>query len=280
MKAEVFLFSGTGNSFAVARDIARALDAQLIPIGSLLDEDTVTTEAPAIIVVFPRYYGSNDVEIPLAVKKFLLKLRTVERSRIFAVCTYGGGVGTVFTKVDEILKAKGSRLSAGYGVHMPQNAFRKPFENIPRLLQEWNQRKARICSDITIGKEGHFDRDGVLFRLLARVLKTFVDFRKLEKRSIAKCAHLSEDLPIEKLMPFVDSSYEVDNSCNGCGVCVKVCPVNNVRLVEGRPSWQHRCENCLACCNWCPRSAIHGGVAEGYRYCHPEGRVSELARQN
>jgi len=34
---------------------------------------------------------------------------------------------------------------------------------------------------------------------------------------------------------------------------VRVCPVNNIEMVDKKPVWQNRCESCLACINWCPK---------------------------
>jgi len=42
----------------------------------------------------------------------------------------------------------------------------------------------------------------------------------------------------------------------------------------------HGCENCLACYNWCPTNAIHGGIAKsGYRYRHPDVRTRDIPGQ-
>jgi MinD superfamily P-loop ATPase len=39
-------------------------------------------------------------------------------------------------------------------------------------------------------------------------------------------------------------------------MCQSVCPVNNVKICNGRPKWLHKCELCMACINYCPQKTI------------------------
>ena len=79
----------------------------------------------------------------------------------------------------------------------------------------------------------------------------------------------------------MDKGFRVDETCNGCGVCKTVCPCGNIAWEAERPVWQHRCEQCLACIQWCPREAIqYGRKTPGYaRYHHPEIRLRDLTRE-
>ena len=83
----------------------------------------------------------------------------------------------------------------------------------------------------------------------------------------------SEDF--EEMYFRMDKSMRISDKCNGCGICAKVCPASNIVIEDGKPQWQHRCENCVACLNWCPNGAISSGLTE-YRYCHPDVKLSEM----
>jgi MinD superfamily P-loop ATPase len=85
-------------------------------------------------------------------------------------------------------------------------------------------------------------------------------------------------LQYSALIPLTDKSIIVDHQkCNGCGVCAKVCSVHNIKIIDKQPEWQHQCEMCFACDEWCPMSAIqHWGRAEGVKYHHPEVKLSDM----
>ena len=75
-----------------------------------------------------------------------------------------------------------------------------------------------------------------------------------------------------------DKNFWTDEKCNGCGICLKVCPANNIKMNEGKPQWQHKCEQCVACMQWCPQKSIQYKkvtVKRG-RYHHPDIEVKEL----
>lgn len=57
MKAEVYYFTGTGNSLVVAKDIAREIEGELISISSVIGRESIKTDANVIGIVFPVYIG-------------------------------------------------------------------------------------------------------------------------------------------------------------------------------------------------------------------------------
>ena len=78
-----------------------------------------------------------------------------------------------------------------------------------------------------------------------------------------------------------DENFFVDDNCTSCGICEKVCPVNNISLVEGKPQWQHRCQQCLACIQFCPEEAIQYGAktAKRQRYHQPDIKLKDIMAQ-
>jgi MinD superfamily P-loop ATPase len=79
-------------------------------------------------------------------------------------------------------------------------------------------------------------------------------------------------------VPSLDKGFWSDEKCNGCGICRQVCPCGNIALEGDKPVWQHRCEQCLSCIQWCPREAIqYGKKTPGYtRYRHPQVTLGEM----
>jgi ferredoxin len=83
-------------------------------------------------------------------------------------------------------------------------------------------------------------------------------------------------------IPKMDGKFWVDEKCNHCGICSKVCPAENILMVEGKPTWNHHCEQCLACIHWCPQKAIqYGKKTTTYeRYHHPEIQLKDMLKGN
>lgn len=89
MGLEVYYFSGTGNSLAVARNIAGQAGGTLISLPSVTDQPEIKTEAEAVGIVFPSYLAQLN-GVPLIVERFVRKLEDPGSKYIFAVCTCGG----------------------------------------------------------------------------------------------------------------------------------------------------------------------------------------------
>jgi MinD superfamily P-loop ATPase len=76
----------------------------------------------------------------------------------------------------------------------------------------------------------------------------------------------------------MDKNYRIDENCNGCGLCVKACQVENIVMENNKPVWQHHCEACYACLQWCPKESIQLGqkTVGRRRYHHPDIRLVEI----
>lgn len=78
-----------------------------------------------------------------------------------------------------------------------------------------------------------------------------------------------------------DKNFYADDNCTSCGICEDVCPVNNIIIIDNKPEWQHRCQQCLACINYCPEQSIQFSditLTRG-RYHHPEITVKQISKQ-
>jgi flavodoxin/NAD-dependent dihydropyrimidine dehydrogenase PreA subunit len=284
-KTEIYYFTGTGNSLAVARDIAGKLNGQLISIPSVMHKRSIKTDADIIGIVFPVHYLFNG-GIPFIIERFTKKLNNINKKYIFAVCTNGSGPGDTMKNLRKIIDSLGGKLSGGFAVKMPYNyiLFNKLSEvAIDKRQKMFNKCKKKvevIYEYVNAKKECRLETSD-------RITLLFIDFlglRKIAKSSYGKKAGFenSTDLPFQKILHLMDRSFHYDEKCNNCGICSGICPMHNIKIISGRPSWQHRCVQCFACLHWCPKEAIQFGnkTSKGKRYHHPDVKLLDIQRQN
>ncbi|MBA7532457.1 hypothetical protein ES705_24683 [subsurface metagenome] len=284
MDAEIYYFSGTGNSLAVARDIAENIDGKLISIPSVMDKESIILDAEVIGIVFPVYYETYG-GIPQIVKRFVCKLNNIESKYIFAVCTYGSASIVTLNFLARIIKCRGGRLAAKFTVNMPANIY--PFLAIKKhqkMFDIWKKYIDVIGKYVRKRKKGKFNTANVLVGKAYLLLKLFgLPLLLLYKNTTIKQLQKGTNSSLrsyDELLPLMDRSFDVDEKCDGCQICAKVCPVNNIRMIDDKPSWKHHCEFCLACFHWCPREAISSSALKStLKYHHAEVKLSDILKQ-
>jgi ferredoxin/flavodoxin len=270
MKIILYFFTGTGNSLWLAKKVKQHTSAKLIPIASTLDEDSINIKEEIVGIIVPVYYG----DLPNVVKDFLKKLRKIENKYIFLIVNYGGGTGVSVSTAKKLIKKNGGDISAVYSIHMPQNAFYKQSENRQVLYASADKLIKSIGTTIEKRKKGRFSTNKVMDIILGFMFRLL---KPQYKKHLIKLAALGKKAAVEEAIYTADRTFSINENCNGCGTCQKICPVDNIKIVNGKPQWQHHCENCLACYNWCPQKAIYGPlVEENYYYRHPEMKIEDL----
>lgn len=262
MKTEVFYFSGTGNSLYVASSINTHIDnSKLTPIAKVVDQDyEIDDDITDIGFVFPLYYLS----LPEIVLRFISQLNIPKDVHIYAVVTRAfPPMGGAIRHLRGLLRGKHRELKMGLYLNMPSNdlilfnTFRKGKNS--KMLASAN---IKIPSIIEV-----IQRREVKF--------SFEPFSFL--RSVRHNKFL-------KRLNVTDQNYHVTMKCNGCGICEKICPVNNIVLENMNPVWLHegKCQECEGCINLCPLKAIEYGTKSRNksRYFNPDVKIKELMEQN
>jgi ferredoxin len=276
MESTIYYFTGTGNSLVLAKNLARILGAQLVSMVSLGSELEVRPKEDVVGLVFPVYFVYF-ADLPLIVSRFARKLVGIEQAYIFAVANYGGAAGETYQKLGSIIEERGGHLNSWFGLHMPQNSFRKPWENPISITRKAESRLVVISEIIRNRRNGTAFTNHLLSWLMIRLCPTV---QKLFRKQLASLSGVPENQSPERLIQGSDRSYKSLDTCTSCGQCVRVCPVDNIELRDGKPFWKGHCENCLACYNWCPVHAIQGGIVpQGYFYRHPAISVVDIMSQ-
>ncbi len=254
MKTVIYWFSGTGNSLAVAKELAKARgDAELVPMARVLKK--MPPPAARIGLVFP-VYGWGP---PALVARFVEKLNASPNSYIFSVITYAGNPGGTLTTLQRLLQKRGLNLAAGWGVKMPENYPPLGGAPAPEKQQTINaeaaKKNAQIAMELQRLPRGEIERSSLVWRMLGKVIYPL----------------------FQKHVRHADRSFRADEKCNGCSLCAKICPVNNIAMIDGHPSWMGHCEQCYACFHWCPQKAVQfGRSSKQHRYHHPDVELSDF----
>lgn len=261
MKTVIYYFSGTGNSLAVAKALAKNLDGMvdLLPIAGSEKEQSVEINGDLLGLVFPVYFLS----MPDIVRCFLKKLKFKSNPYIFAVTTCNGQSGNSLYSLDKLLKNKGKSLAAGFDLIMPGNALiGKVDKTNPPEVQK--TRLDNVTRKLSLVAETIKERrNGIIEGSNSQ--KTYI--RKFLLTALIKNLYR----PSKRFL--------VLDNCNHCGTCVRICPTQNINLnQERKPVWGEHCELCLACLHWCPQKAINleAHTIGKIRYHHPEVTADEL----
>jgi len=247
----IFYFSGTGNSLAAAKLIARQLgDCEVV---FMKGEFTPAAHYERMGFVLPCYAGGA----PKPALEFLkaLPLSAGSADYIFSVVTCNVNGGDAAFMLNKALAQKGLQLHYAKTVRMVGNyvvQYSVP-GNAEELLQKADAQLRTIAGGIGQKTETKPLRRHLYYTTFYALGNQFFYLKEKQLRA--------------------------SDACTGCGLCAQLCPVENIIIVGDRPEFLHKnCTNCLACLHWCPMAAIDCGKSTVWRerYHHPDVKVKEL----
>lgn len=253
----IFYYTGTGNSLHAAKRASAALGgAELIHMGRKRDHGYKALTADAVGFVFPVYSWGP----PPAVEKFVRKLDLAKPDYLFSIITHGGAPGDTLPMWNDMLKGIGLAHDAGWLVRTVDNYI--PFYNPPDPEKQAG-----------INERFESALDTICERIKGR------EKSELKGSLLGKFARYAIHPMFVSHVGGSDKNWRVLDTCTGCGLCAKVCSVGNITMsAEKRPTWNHACEQCMACFHWCPEKALTWGKkgADYNHYHHPGVKAAEL----
>ena len=241
----ILWYSGCGNSRFVADTLSKELgDERMVFIPEAARSGMALEFGPEEIlgIVFPVYSWS----VPKLVSEFLRKAKFSGRpSYIFAACTCGDETGLTIKHLKKDLSKQGLTLDAFFSFQMPETYINLPgfkLDTDENALRKINGTQESLKETVRLIKQrtkGNFDR-----------LKGGSSFLK---SNILK--------PLFYGLLITDRKFRVSDSCIGCGICAKNCPLQNITIENDRPKWNGNCTNCMSCYHRCPKNAINFGKA-------------------
>ena len=234
----VLYYSGTGNSKFIAKCIASVLETDCLNLNERIkaeDTSSVQTEENVILVT-PTYAW----RIPHIVSGWLGKAELVGAKRIWFVMDCGSEIGNAAKYNRQLAAQKHLRYMGTAQIIMPENyiaMFNAPqAEQARRIVEQADPALQKALAQVRAGQEFPPPRDTLYDRFMSGPVNP-VFYRFFVKAD----------------------AFRATDACIGCGKCMELCPLNNIRLENGKPVWGKHCTHCMACICDCPKEAIEYG---------------------
>ena len=246
----IFYFSGTGNTQWVARQLAEATDEKLCYIPDELRKGKLSyTMATGERLGF--CFPTHGWQPPRIVREFIRRAHFEAATYVYAVTTCGDNMGHAMRILNKELANKGLQAQSVFAVLMPESNVCFPFLHLDtkeREREKIAQARERVAhiSELVVNRQRGVEE---LIRGAIPYTYTYVIGGYYNKHLIS------------------DSKLWVDtDACTRCGLCERLCPVDDIKGTP--PEWLHngRCTNCLACYHHCPAHAIHWAKMERGQY--------------
>ncbi|MCL2764641.1 MAG: EFR1 family ferrodoxin [Treponema sp.] len=253
----IFYFSGTGNCLKAAKETAKELGNCEIVSMAKPGGFSILKQYDTIGFIYPVYFYG----LPKKVIEFVdnLKLNDNKTAYTYAIATCGDGAGYAIYQIYELLR-KNHNIELNYGKKLKMFSNYIVMYNMSKKVDEITKKSnERLFTVIKSIKNRENNKINKFTKLIIFINNWFL-------KNASK----------------MGKHYNVNENCNGCRICEKVCPVKNIELNNNKPVFNHNCEQCVACIQYCPKQAINykNATQKRRRYTHPEISYLELSESN
>ena len=234
----ILYFSGTGNSEYLGKELGMALDDEVVDMYSYIKEgkaETFTSERP-FVLVSPTYSW----RVPRLLIDYLHTCDFRGNKDFYLVINFGDSCGNAYKYIKEDCEKFGLNFRGLYGLKMPENylmLFDLDSDDVnKKIIQNANSQIELIATYIKNNEDFPKEKVGLIGKFQSAVINP-IFFKFISK----------------------DKKFYVTDKCISCGLCEKVCVVNNISYEDGKPVWNGACTHCAACISKCPVEAIEYG---------------------
>lgn len=249
-KQMILYFSATGNCKYVATRLAQATGQEMYSIADCIRNGQYDFSDGTVGIISPAY----DWGLPSIVKEFLEKA-SFRTDYLYFAATYGTIPGAIGYMANKAIRER--TIDAYYSVRMP-DTWTPIFDlSTPEKVAKYTRHT-----------ESEIDR-------MIQGVRERRTNRHLRPRTPAIITKLIAE-PLYNKKVRCTSNLHAENTCIGCGLCAKKCPVQAIAMRDGRPVWvKDRCVMCLGCLHRCPKFAIQYGnrTKKHGQYTNPNVKV-------
>lgn len=249
----LFYYTATGNCLYVARQIEK----DIFSIPQELKKDQLHYKAPKIGIVAPVYAG----ELPKTVRKFIEKA-SFETDYFYILLTYGKNDSIASTWSQDFCKQNGIHVDYIQSILMVDN-YLPSFDMESEMAEDKHE-------------------DEQIKKALKNIENNVHDIPQPSKEAQELYAVASKKFS-EHPELINGEAIMVSDQCVGCNICQQVCPIGNIKVVDGKSKRLNKtCDFCLACVHSCPFKAIHLVTDKNpdARYRHFDISLKDIVESN
>lgn len=231
----VVYFTGTGNSRYVAEGIALLTNDKLVSANEFIKagkKANLTSETPYVFVS-PTYAW----RIPRVFSDFIESGTFNGACAAYFVMTCGDDIGSAVEQLIELCNKKNMKFMGVSKVLMPEN-----YVAMYPVPDKSESEQIIISADKPI-------------KAISEIIKSGSTLPTEKKSSFANLKSRQIN-PIFYSLFVKAKGFRVTDECIRCGKCEEHCPLNNIRLCDGKPVYGENCTHCMACICGCPTEAI------------------------
>lgn len=232
----ILYYTGTGNSEYVAKKIGERIGDSVVNLfDRIKNKDYSSIESEKMwVIVCPTYAW----RIPRVVKNFLLNTEFKGNKDICFVMTCGDGIGNAGKYSLKICQKKNLNYKGTARVVMPEN-----------YIALYNAPAEAEANEIIEKAEN----------VIEKVATCILENKNIDNVKVTQKLYSSTVNPLFYTLIVKDKKFSANDSCISCGICERSCPMGNIKLKNGKPTWNGNCTHCMACICKCPKEAIEYG---------------------
>ncbi|MHA1647237.1 MAG: EFR1 family ferrodoxin [Promethearchaeota archaeon] len=280
MKVLILYFSGTGNTHYVASYLYQKLSEKNLPIELLMEPiENVLPETVHDFDIVCFGFPVFALGPPDYVKDYINSIPSLENTEnqekgLFLFCTKGLAAGNANRRAFKLWQPKGYHFFGSTSVLMPGT------DGLAMLKDNSSYIKRALKKDYD-----HLAKADKFLELLVSTINLIGNGEKISEIErkppfiiVDTLLGWSFRLLYIIIAKFMKKKYWVDENCSRCGLCVKICPEQNITLEEDGIHFADHCTLCLRCIHQCPQKAIQlGGFTKGkFRWHGPKGEFKPL----